>query len=255
MIDAVDVVIYEVNNSPFKTILHQMLLGRIVGRAREVLHTHITESWSEVKALLINHFDTPENEIQLTERLLAARFTTAGQLYEYICKCLFKINHKIKYNVTFSAAQKSEMIRLKNQIAKNTFVNKCPEPIRGILHSYKPDSLESAYKVLVETGYVSYSGAGNVNNSADQYGENRSDTKVRNLAPTENTRFQSRANLSPPSNVFAPLGNLKFPNRADLSPPSDFSMNTATSRSSSLHVNTDFRLYALEENPNYPLFD
>ncbi|CAD7094253.1 unnamed protein product [Hermetia illucens] len=252
-IDAVDAVIHQVNNNPFKAILHQMLLGRIVGRAREVLHTHITESWSEVKALLINHFDTPENEIQLTERLLAARFTTAGQLYEYICKCLFKINHKIKYNVTFSAAQKSEMIKLKNQIAKNTFVNKCPEPIRGILHAYKPDSLESAYKVLVETGYVSYSGARNLNNSADQYGENRSDTKVRNLAPTGNTRFQSRTNLSPNSNVFVPLGNTKFQNGTDLSLTSDVSMNMATSRSSSLHVNTDFSATCLGGEPQLPI--
>ncbi|CAD7092620.1 unnamed protein product [Hermetia illucens] len=134
-IDAVDAMIHQVNKSPFKAILHQMLLVRIVGRAREVLHTHITESWSEFKPVLINYFDTSENEIQLTETLLAARFTTAAQLYEYICKCLFKINHNIKYNLTFSAAKKSKMIKLKNPIAKNTFINKCPELLKV---SYMP---------------------------------------------------------------------------------------------------------------------
>ncbi|CAD7087276.1 unnamed protein product [Hermetia illucens] len=51
---------------------------------REVLHTHITTDWESVKALLINHFDTPENETRLMERLLGAKFTTAGQLYTYI---------------------------------------------------------------------------------------------------------------------------------------------------------------------------
>ncbi|CAD7085184.1 unnamed protein product [Hermetia illucens] len=134
------------------------------------LHTHITTDWESVKALLINHFDTPEIETQLMERLLVAKFTTAGQQYTYICKCLFKINQKINYNDSYNVNQKSEFIRTKN-ITKNIFLH-CKINIYeqmsgtyfGILHAYKSDSLEDAYKDLVNTGYLNYSNSGEQHN-------------------------------------------------------------------------------------------
>lgn len=130
------------------------MLTRIIGRPRETFNSHITTQGSEVKALLINHFDTPVNEVQLTERLLSARFTSAVRTCEHICKCLCRLNNKIKYNNSYSSGQKVEILKTKSDIAKSVFINKCPEPLRVILHSYKTTILEDAFSVLVERGYI-----------------------------------------------------------------------------------------------------
>lgn len=81
----IDRIIREVQTNINKDILCQKMLTRIVGRTQGTLNFHITTQWREVKALLIYPFDTPENEIQLTERLLSARFTSAARRTEYIC--------------------------------------------------------------------------------------------------------------------------------------------------------------------------
>lgn len=113
------------------------------------------------------------------------------------------------------------MIYLKNQIATNTFINDCPGLTRGFLHAYKPDSLESGYEMLVETGSVNYDGARKyVDTNANQSDVDRNYVNVQNLIPSGDSRFQNRKKLFLSSDVF---------------------MNTVISRLTSFYVNVDFR--------------
>lgn len=116
-----------------QTLINYQIMGKLLGKPKEVVNALPSTQWTSIKGALLLHFDEPESESRLMEKILAAQFTTPAELYEYVSKYLNIICNKIKTNVAYTAEQAANEIKLRREMVKYCYIDKCPEPVRGVL--------------------------------------------------------------------------------------------------------------------------
>ena len=174
----------------YDTSSQNLLLNRIKsklrGKAREIIeiNNHI-RTWSEIRSVLVNSFGDKKSSFQIFDELRAVTFNSNSvEMYNQIKNILRRLNNKSKDqpNVEFS-------VQANNQTALNIFKDKLPEPMRSILFSRNPETLEKALDILVEGNYAYFNPFKN-NRSEDKYpsGHNQSQKYSR---PNHNFRNNS----------------------------------------------------------------
>ncbi|CAD7081570.1 unnamed protein product [Hermetia illucens] len=186
---------------------------------------------TSIKGVLLLHFDEPESESRLMQKILAAQFTTLAELYEYVTE------------------QAANEIKLRREMVKYCYIDKCPEPVRGVLCAHKPYTLEAAYAVLVNAGYLRFSV--NQNRNSSQYNNYnntfRNHVSNRNNAPNQ---FNRNRNFSQYDNTFRNQVNHNLNHNY---PPTQF--NTSRNSSQNNYSNNNFRNQVYEPNNNQTQFN
>ncbi|CAD7078348.1 unnamed protein product [Hermetia illucens] len=67
-----------------QTLINYQIMGKLLGKPKEVVNALPSTQWTSIKGALLLHFDEPESESRLMEKILAAQFTTPAELYEYV---------------------------------------------------------------------------------------------------------------------------------------------------------------------------
>lgn len=232
-----------------QTLINYQIMGKLLGKPKEVVNALPSTQWTSIKGALLLHFDEPESESRLMEKILAAQFTTPAELYEYVSKYLNIICNKIKTNVAYTAEQAANEIKLRREMVKYCYIDKCPEPVRGVLCAHKPDTLEAAYAILVNAGYLHFSV--NQNRNSSQYNNYtntfRNHVSNRNKAPNQ---FNRNRNFSQYDNTFRNQVNHNLNHNY---PPTQF--NTSRNSSQNNYSNNNFRNQVYEPNNNQTQFN
>ncbi|CAD7078627.1 unnamed protein product [Hermetia illucens] len=214
-----------------QTLINYQIMGKLLGKPKEVVNALPSTQWTSIKGALLLHFDEPELESRLMEKILAAQFTTPAELYEYVTE------------------QAANEIKLRREMVKYCYIDKCPEPVRGVLCAHKPDTLEAAYAILVNAGYLHFSV--NQNRNSSQYNNYtntfRNHVSNRNKAPNQ---FNRNRNFSQYDNTFRNQVNHNLNHNY---PPTQF--NPSRNSSQNNYSNNNFRNQVYEPNNNQTQFN
>lgn len=146
-----------------QNVLLNRIKSKLRGKAREMIeiNNHV-RTWSEIKLVLTNSFGDKKTNFQIFDELRAVTFNTnSADLYNQIKSILRRLNNKSKDqpNADFN-------IKANNLTALNIFKDKLPEPMRSILFSRNPQTLEESLDILFEGNYGYYNPS---KNSAYKY--------------------------------------------------------------------------------------
>lgn len=242
---------------------------KIKGRAKTVveINTH-ANTWDALKEVLNQNFSDSKSSLQLYDELRSVTFrTNASDLYNNIQNILRRLNNKTK--VEHSTNEVNEIIQSNIRSAVDIFKNKIAEPMKSILFSRDPKTLEECFKILTEGNYLYYSPFGNNkrNNNEKNFKPKNPIAKIpqnyvtmQNPQPSNNNNyyhnkhspnynrsmFNTRNNFGNNSNRnFRPNYHQRHDNRQiepmDIDTPS-------TSRVIDTHVMENFPITASEEN-------
>ena len=136
-----------------QNLLLTRIKSKLRGKAREVIeiNNHV-KVWSEIKTILINNFGDKKSTLQIFDELRSVTFTSNSvDLYNQIKNILRRLNNKAKDEPN------SELTIIANiETGLKVFKNKLPEPMRSILFSRNPTTLEGALDILFEGNYAYY---------------------------------------------------------------------------------------------------
>lgn len=160
-------------------IVVNIIKTKLTGRAQMIINinSHIS-SWQDIKSILISNFSDKKTSFQLLDDLKVTRFeTTVLDFYNILQKKLQKLNLKSELEGRINECENNK------RIALETFKNKLIEPVRSVLFSRNPQTMEDALSILVEGNYLSY-------------GVKRNSEKPSNSAQqTQNQQTQNPNNL------------------------------------------------------------
>ncbi|XP_055385907.1 uncharacterized protein LOC129614948 [Condylostylus longicornis] len=150
LVDNICPLILRYDRSSQKILLNKVK-SRVIYSAREVLEiNNNTQSWSEMKSVLINNFRDSKTALQIYDELRAVSFATHSvDLFNEIKKVLRRLNNKVKTdpNSVFTTA-------INIETALKIFKDKLPEPMRFILYCRNPATIEEAMHILHECNYA-----------------------------------------------------------------------------------------------------
>lgn len=183
----------------YDTGSQRLLLNRIKsklrGKAREIIeiNNHV-QSWSEIRSVLISSFGDKKSCFQIFDELRAVSFNTHSvELYNKIKSILRRLNNKSKDqpNPEFNA-------KANKLAALNIFKDKLPEPMRSILFCRKPETLEEALDILIESNYAYYNPfKSNPNQSKNPRIREQTNPQI----PTRNNNNHHNLNRQNPNNT------------------------------------------------------
>lgn len=136
-----------------QTLLLNRIKSKLRGKAREIIeiNNHVSV-WSEIKSILINNFGDKKSALQIFDELRGVTFTSNSvNLYNEIKIILRRLNNKVK-------DEPNAELTIKANIASGltVFKEKLPEPMRSIIFSRNPSTLEGALDILYESNYANY---------------------------------------------------------------------------------------------------
>lgn len=140
-------------NVDSQTILLNRIKSKLRGKAREVIeiNNHVN-IWSEMKSVLVNNFGDKKSALQIFDELRSVTFTSNSvYLYNQIKSILRRLNNKVR-----DEPNSQLTIDANIQTGLNIFKDKLPEPMRSILFSRNPVTLEEALDILYEGNYAYY---------------------------------------------------------------------------------------------------
>lgn len=166
-----------------QNILLSRIKSKLVNKARVVIEVNNNaKTWSEIREVLINNFGEKKSALQIYNELRDVTFTSNSvDLYNNIKNILRRLNNKIREepNSSFSIAA-----NIKTGL--EIFKDKLPEPMRSVLFSRNPETIEVAMDILHEGNYAYFNPFGNNsknknnsnNNSRFNYGNNKNNSKI-----------------------------------------------------------------------------
>lgn len=234
-------------------IFMDILKSRLTSKAREAVEIENCNSWGNLKTLLLNNFGDRLNIEQLYDELRALTFkTNCFNFYKDIKSMLCRLNNKTKLE-----ADSARMVIQNSKTALRVFINKVPEPMRGILCCRNPNDLESAMQILHETGYAftkepsknnkNYKQTNN-NNSQNQNYINYND---RNYNYRNRNPHRGNTNNNYPNNYNNNNNNSNNDNNNINTEPMDVEYRTTISRRSNLNNNNKNFTHNNNNNQNY----
>lgn len=140
-------------DEPSQLIFFDILKSKITGKAREAIEINNTvKNWDEVKRVFFQYFGDRKSIEQLYDELRAIPFRSNCQEYHNDLKAMLRrLNNKVRIARPDNFAVEVEQ---NCKAALNLFINKIPEPMKGLLHCRNPNNLEEAIQILFEAGYA-----------------------------------------------------------------------------------------------------
>lgn len=138
-------------NTEGQNILLNRIKAKLVQGARQAIEIdNSASSWKEIKEVLINNFGDKKSADQIFDEMRALNFVdNSVNFYKNIKLVLRRLNNKCRDETngkTICAAN--------TQSALNIFKQKLPEPMRSIIFSRNPQSLEDAMDILYQGNYA-----------------------------------------------------------------------------------------------------
>lgn len=153
-IDAVDTLVpvlrqYDV---PSQQLIANIIKTKIIGKAQLILNINSNAyMWSDIRKILVSNFSDKKSSYQLLDELKSVTFrNTVLEFYNEIQEKLQNLNTKCKLK------QKDTDIESTKRIALDVLKHKIIEPVRSVLFSRNPQSLEEALQILTEGNYLEY---------------------------------------------------------------------------------------------------
>lgn len=198
-------------NAAGQTMLINIIKSKLIGRARQVIeiHTHLT-TWIDIKRILVINFSSHKSLNQLYEELRSVTFkSNTLEFYSEIQNKLSILNQKSK--------QENELNDIPRNIitALNVFKRNIAEPMRSILFSRNPQTIENALSILSEGGYLDNSNNNSFfYNKRNSYQQNKSfnnsnfqNTQKPNFNNNFRQNYQQNDNNYNQNNFFNPNSN------------------------------------------------
>lgn len=215
-------------NDISQQIFFDILKSRLIGKAREAIEiNNNVNSWGDLKKLFFHSFGDRLSVDQLFDELRFLNFkTNCFDFFNDIKATLRRLNNKTKIENGSDSDIKSNC-----KTALRIFMNKIPEPMKGILCCRNPGDLEEAMQILHETGYaftrvssetfrhnnnnlsktgVNKSANSNHNNNNNKNGNDSSNSRNKNNIPQTNKSF-NRQNYNNPNHE-RPSTSKNYPN-------------------------------------------
>lgn len=152
-IDAVDTLIpilqqYDVAS---QRLIANIIKTKIIGKAQTILNINCNAyTWTEIREILISNFSDKKNSYQLLDELKSTTFNgTVLEFYNEIQRKLQRLNIK-------SELEGQADVQTNKRIALDVLKYKIIEPIRSVLFSRNPQSLEESLQILTEGNYLEY---------------------------------------------------------------------------------------------------
>ncbi|KAJ8982404.1 hypothetical protein NQ317_017206 [Molorchus minor] len=209
-------------------LLFEGIKSRLTGRAKEIISVDRVNTWTEIKAVLIQNFGDQRNENSLTRDLFNLRQNNESpqQFYERVISLLSIVcNHIDIHNETEEISEsKKNFFR---QQALVTFLAGLKDPLGSIIRAMRPDSLATAIEYIVEENNIRYLQRPQFNNDSLKRPMSTQKPQQHNLIsqhsnsfPRFNNVHTQNFNQTPrfPSAPFSPVGN-NFQLRTNNQPP------------------------------------
>ncbi|KAJ8961595.1 hypothetical protein NQ317_003911 [Molorchus minor] len=202
-------------------LLFEGIKSRLTGRAKEIISVYGVNTWTEIKAVLIQNFGDQRNENSLTRDLVNLRQNNESpqQFYERFVTILISIMKPRKL-----VKAKKNFFR---QQALVTFLAGLKEPLGSTIRAMRPDSLATAIQYIVEENNIRYLQRPQFNNESLKRPMSTQKPQQHNLIsqhsnsfPRFNNVHTQNFNQTPrfPSAPFSPVGN-NFQLRTNNQPP------------------------------------
>lgn len=141
---------FEVNN---RSILFGYLKNKCTGMTREVLHRHgnIT-GWEELKRVLLDNFGEKETSVELMDKLKTWSMNSTIEKYHFDIN---NIRNKL-HNRCLTHGEEGFSTQEINRISLEVFKNHLPEPTKTMIFARNPETLEAAYRIILEARHQNY---------------------------------------------------------------------------------------------------
>lgn len=140
-----------------KLLLHG-LLGKLIGRAKEVVSVHGYDTWEDVKNTLIQHFGDQRNENSLTRDLVNLRQhpnEAPLHFYEKCMNILSTITNYIDLHTPDEPIRRSKKEFFQQQTL-TTFLAGLREPLGSTIRAMRPQTLAKAMQYIQEENNIRY---------------------------------------------------------------------------------------------------
>lgn len=248
-------------NVASQKILFNRIKAKLVSKARETIeiNNHVS-SWNEIKEVLINNFGDRKSASQIYDELRSVQFNTNSvDFYNVIKHTLRRLNNKCK-----EEPNSKTICAANTESALNIFKHKIPEPMRSILFSRNPTTLESAMDILYEGNYAYYNPCrrnyndvrthnrqhpfNNNNNLNRNYRyDNNNNRNYRNYTNSNNNNYYRNYNQSANSRIRQPNNNSHHSNN----PPHPNNQNR--SEPVPMEVDSSIQNFHLTASETYPI--
>lgn len=196
-----------------RNILFGYLKNKCTGATKEALHRHGTISnWQELKEVLLNNFGEKQTSRELMDKLKTWRLNSTIEKYHYDIN---KLRNKL-HNRRLTHGEEGFSTEEINRISLQVFRDHLPEPTKTMIFARNPNTLEAAFKIILEARHQNYTALGfnkkngnpsssfrtnfsdNVNNyQGDNNNRNRNNgSKNRNNNRNNNNRNNNGGNSS-----------------------------------------------------------
>lgn len=133
-------------------IIFNIIKNKIIGKAREILEIYnYIHNWADLKIILQNNFSDRRSSYELFDDLRSIKFK--NNLTEFYNEIQGKLR---KLNIKTEQEERKSDDKIKNNIntALSIFKHKIPEPMKSILTCRNPETIEEAFHLLSEGGYL-----------------------------------------------------------------------------------------------------
>lgn len=231
-----------------KGILSDIIKSKLTGKAREVIeiNNHV-QSWEDIKVVLNNNFGDRLSVEQLFDELRRQTFkTNAVDFYNDIKNILRRLNMKTEQDLQNDNINLKRYLDANINSALNVFKNKVPEPLKSILSCRNPTTLETAMKMLHESGYAFFNNSKHNNMPNHSNNNNNNNNNYSN----KNNRVQLHKN-SQNSNRNNNNANSYRNSSNDSNPNNRYPYNKINHNSSHLNSNKNSNFYRNNNNNNF----
>lgn len=198
-IDLVDNIIPEIAkyDQPSQVVMLNYLKNKLKGKARQVLEiNNYVRTWADIKKILINNFGDKKTALQIYDEMRAVVFkNNSVDLYNEIQTILRRLNNKVKGEENYD-----DQIKANIASALEIFKNKVCEPMRSILYSRNPKTLEEAMDILFEGNYAYYNPNKRFNNPDPKSNKFKGKNSNESQKNVQDNSFHNTNNNSFPNN-------------------------------------------------------
>lgn len=187
------ILLFDENN---RIILLGYLKSKCTGATKEALHRHGTISnWQELKEVLLNNFGERETSRELMDKLKTWRLNSTIEKYHYDIN---KLRNKL-HNRRLTHGEEGFSTEEINRISLQVFRDHLPEPTKTMIFARNPNTLEAAFKIILEARHQNYTALGfnkKNENPSSSFRTNFSDNVKNNYQGKNNNKNRNNGNKS-----------------------------------------------------------
>lgn len=145
---------FEENN---RNILFGYIKNKCIGKTREAIHRYgVVGTWEVLKEILVTNFGEKETTRELMDKLKTWRLDSTIEKYHYSINNIRNRLHNRRLTNSEEGFSADEI----NRISLEVFKDNLPEPTKTIIFARNPQTLEAAFKIILEARQQNYTALG-----------------------------------------------------------------------------------------------